>query len=172
MNTNELNTKDSFVFYRSMLESADLYEGDDKIEFLEAIIRYGLDGTEPTFKKKYIQATWVSIKPNLINAHKRRESQIANGNKGGRPSKKRTESEIKDAEAVKSALAALKVETPAVENITPPQASNGVNDSNLVKYIKSKELGKEDEERFLYLVDDGHLKTIADINAELMHIFK
>lgn len=76
--------KDSFVFYRSFIESALMYEGNDQLELLTAICKYALDGTEPNFTKKYINATWISIKPNLDSAAKNREAKIANGKKGGR----------------------------------------------------------------------------------------
>jgi hypothetical protein len=97
MGTTNETTRDSFVVYRSMLESAMMYDGIDQTELLAAIFKYGLDGEEPVFTNRYVMATWLSMKPNIDNACKKRDAKVAAGSKGGTISKKPSIKKVEEA---------------------------------------------------------------------------
>ena len=80
----------SFVFYETFLIAANELEGEDKTDLLQAILEYGLYETEPTFKKKYMNAIWIGIKTPIDGAKKRRKFSQENGSKssGNKTSKK------------------------------------------------------------------------------------
>ncbi len=97
---------DRFTFFRSFWQTAEeLKMGNVRLQYLEAIIKYGLYGTEPNFeesreeavaaaetdaeKAKYMTnysmaiALWKAIEPNI----KANIKKIQDGLKGGRPQK-------------------------------------------------------------------------------------
>lgn len=80
-------TKNSFVFYETFFEQLNVIEDSTiKAKFYEAIIQYGLFGTEPNFSGLEL-ALWIGIKKDIDYAQDRRQTQQDNGKKGGRPLK-------------------------------------------------------------------------------------
>ena len=82
--------KDSFIFYRDWLDGLKGLDVTTRLELLEAIINYGLDGKEMELSAM-AKAVFGFIKPQLDrNADKYEqmcERNRANGRKGGRPKK-------------------------------------------------------------------------------------
>jgi hypothetical protein len=72
--------RDSFIFYRSFLNSIQHLEPNEQLELFHAIVCYGLDQDEPEMSR-YVRAVWESIKPQL-DANQRK---YENGCKGGKP---------------------------------------------------------------------------------------
>lgn len=91
----------SFVFYETFLIAANELEGEDKIELLQAILEYGLYETEPTFKKKYMNAIWIGIKTPIDGAKKRRKFAQENGSKstGNKTVKKAITDSVSDSKS-------------------------------------------------------------------------
>ena len=74
---------DGFTFFRSYREAVAEMDDPVKLEVLEAIIAYGLDGVEPTLSSPFSRSVFAAVKPNLDSS---RES-VLNGKRGGRPKK-------------------------------------------------------------------------------------
>lgn len=78
--------KDSFIFYRSFFEASKALNDEQKLQFFDAIITYGLNKEETT-SEPLVNAMYLLVKPQLMANHKRYEDGV----KGGRPtSKKKT----------------------------------------------------------------------------------
>lgn len=79
--------RDSFVFYRSFYDIFNKLPSDaEKVEFITAICKYGLDETEVEMSLM-CDIAFASVKPNIDAARKRYAASVENGKKGGRPSK-------------------------------------------------------------------------------------
>ena len=76
--------KESFIFYRSFFEASKALNDEQKLQFFNAIITYGLDKEETT-SEPLVNAMYLLVKPQLMANHKRYED----GAKGGRPSSKK-----------------------------------------------------------------------------------
>lgn len=78
-------TRESFVFYRSFIESIGRCPDDVQLVLLRAVIDYGLDQAVPDFTgvpyQPFVEAIWAGIRPQLDANHKR----FLNGCKGGCP---------------------------------------------------------------------------------------
>lgn len=82
--------RDSFVFYRSFYDILNKLPSDaEKVEFMNAICEYALNGTE-TEKSLMCDIAFASVKPNIDAAKKRYAASVENGKKGGRPPKSKT----------------------------------------------------------------------------------
>jgi len=77
--------KQSFVFYETFYEDLQELDDETKLKFYEAIIAYGLYGKEPERLTKLETALWKTFKFAIDTAKARREKNIENGKKGGRP---------------------------------------------------------------------------------------
>ena len=75
---------ESFVFYGTWEEQLECLDPATRVQFLEAIINYGLHEEEPDFTG-LAQALWIGIKNDMDNAKARRIKNIENGKLGGRP---------------------------------------------------------------------------------------
>ena len=75
---------EGFVFYRSFRDAIETLPDGQKLEAYQAIINYGIDGTEPA-EPGIIQAIFMMAKPQ-IDANAKRK---ADGMKGGRPRKEK-----------------------------------------------------------------------------------
>lgn len=76
--------RDSFVFYRSFAEAIEELPDDLQLECYKAITNYALYGEE-TANSPYIKALFKSFRANIDAAQKKRDANIENGKKGGRP---------------------------------------------------------------------------------------
>lgn len=141
--SNEIN-RDSFVVYRSMLESAIMYDGIDQTELLAAIFKYGLNGEEPTFTNKYVMATWVSMKPNIDNACKKRDAKVTAGAKGGYKSRK------------PAATPTQKEEVTATETI-----------ETITEYQEENKVSKNEDKAPCEVIGDNVARTIEELNQFL-----
>lgn len=81
----------SFVFYRSFYDSISKLDEETRLKCYEAIIAYGLNGTEPDSDSVIVNAIVELIKP-LIDINNKR---YMNGCKGGRPKKNKNADETK-----------------------------------------------------------------------------
>ena len=77
------NIPNSFIFYRSFLESIEEADEKEQLELYRGIARYALNREEPKFKGM-IKAVWTAIKPQLDANFNR----FINGCKGGIHGKK------------------------------------------------------------------------------------
>ena len=73
---------ESFVFYGSWEEQLECLDPATRVQFLEAIINYGLHEEEPDFTG-LARALWVGIKNDMDNAKARRIKNMENGKRGG-----------------------------------------------------------------------------------------
>ena len=77
--------RDSFVFYRSFAEVISMIpDAEDKITLLNALIEYGLNGTEPDLQYP-LSAMFKQMTSSIAGAQKRYQASVENGKKGGRP---------------------------------------------------------------------------------------
>lgn len=77
--------RDSFVFYRSFAEVISMIpDAEDKITLLNALIEYGLNGTEPDLQYP-LSAMFKQMTSSIEGAQKRYQASVENGKKGGRP---------------------------------------------------------------------------------------
>ena len=83
---------EQMTFFRSYYEAVEELDKDIRLEVLEAIIRFGLYGEEPTGLSPYAKMAFTFARPSLEKSAHRGDVARANGNKGGRP-RKETESE-------------------------------------------------------------------------------
>lgn len=77
--------RDSFVFYRSFAEVISMIpDAEDQIALLNALIEYGLNGTEPDLQYP-LSAMFKQMTSSIEGAQKRYQASVENGKKGGRP---------------------------------------------------------------------------------------
>ena len=82
-------TDESFVFYRTWVDSINILRKIDKdlaLEAYDAIVNYGLNG-EIYEGNLMVQAVLPSIMQGIDNAKERYQKAVENGKKGGRPTK-------------------------------------------------------------------------------------
>lgn len=84
-------TRDSFVFYRSFFESAQMMNKSERLRFYDMLAAYALNGVEPSEVKGASGVAFLSSRPS-IDANNRK---YENGSKGGRPKKNQTETKPK-----------------------------------------------------------------------------
>ena len=76
--------RDSMVVYRGMLEAASVLPDEQRLEVYEAVLRYGMDGKEPSELSREAGIIFALVRPLIDNNNKR----FADGKRGGRPAKK------------------------------------------------------------------------------------
>lgn len=77
--------RDSFVFYRSFAEVISMIpDAEQQIILLNALIEYGLNGTEPDLQYP-LSAMFKQMTLSIAGAQKRYQASVENGKKGGRP---------------------------------------------------------------------------------------
>ena len=74
----------SFIFYETFAKQLKLLDKELRYRFYEAIIEYGLYGTEPDFTGLEACA-WLPIQEAIDNAKARRIKNTEDGKRGGRP---------------------------------------------------------------------------------------
>ena len=74
----------SFIFYETFAKQLKLLDKELRYQFYEAIIEYGLYGTEPDFTGLEACA-WLPIQEAIDNAKARRIKNTEDGKRGGRP---------------------------------------------------------------------------------------
>ena len=74
----------SFIFYETFAKQLKLLDKELRYRFYEAIIEYGLYGTEPDFTGLEACA-WLPIQESIDNAKARRIKNTEDGKRGGRP---------------------------------------------------------------------------------------
>ena len=81
--------RDSFVFYRSFAEVISMIpDAEDKITLLNALIEYGLNGTEPDLQYP-LSAMFKQMTSSIAGAQRRYQANVENGKKGGNPNFKK-----------------------------------------------------------------------------------
>ena len=84
--------RDSFVFYRSFAEVISMIPvAEDKITLLNALIEYGLNGTEPDLQYP-LSAMFKQMTSSIAGAQRRYQANVENGKKGGNPNFKKGKS--------------------------------------------------------------------------------
>lgn len=79
MENEQRQPRNSFICYRSFI--LDEYPEKDQAEYLLAVARYALNGTEPKFDSPYLRQQWKSAKPVLDAAY----TNWLNAKDGGAP---------------------------------------------------------------------------------------
>jgi hypothetical protein len=82
--------RNSFCFYRSFYDAIKALPKKYQAQALDAVLAYGLDGTEPTDADGVIQAIFALIRPQIDANNKRYtngKKGAEHGAKGGRPKK-------------------------------------------------------------------------------------
>lgn len=75
-----MEQRESFIFYRSFLESIEEAQLEEQLQLYRAIALYALNQEEPKLKG-LVKSVWLAIKPQLDANFKR----YMNGKKGGAP---------------------------------------------------------------------------------------
>ena len=75
---------ETFIFYETFAKQLKLLDKELRYQFYEAIIEYGLYGTEPDFTGLEACA-WLPIQEAIDNAKARRIKNTEDGKRGGRP---------------------------------------------------------------------------------------
>ena len=84
--------RNSFVFYRSFAEVISMIpDAEDKITLLNALIEYGLNGTEPDLQYP-LSAMFKQMTSSIAGAQRRYQANVENGKKGGNPNFKKGKS--------------------------------------------------------------------------------
>ena len=84
--------RDSFVFYRSFAEVISMIpDAEDQMALLNALIEYGLDGTEPDLQYP-LSAMFKQMTSSIAGAQRRYQANVENGKKGGNPNFKKGKS--------------------------------------------------------------------------------
>ncbi len=79
-----IGDKTSFVFYETFAEQLKELDNETRYKFYDYIINYGLYDIEPEVSGLE-KSLWLSFKKDIDYAKSRREMQIQNGKRGGRP---------------------------------------------------------------------------------------
>lgn len=77
--------REKFIFHRSYLESLKDLPKTIRLNFLECICIYALDGTEPTNLKPALSALFKAIKSTVDATQKSYDAKVKNGKLGGAP---------------------------------------------------------------------------------------
>jgi hypothetical protein len=93
--------KDTFVFYRSFIESVENLSDIEQLRWLKIIINYSLDDTEPDLKGLEL-SFWTQLKFSIDRAQNRYNASVENGKKGGRP--KKTQENLTEPDETKNNL--------------------------------------------------------------------
>lgn len=83
--------KNAFVFYETFEEQLNELSEEMQLKFFKIIIAYGLHGIEPENLSGIEKAFWIGIQKDIDNAQERRNTNVENGRKGGRPKPTETE---------------------------------------------------------------------------------
>ena len=84
--------RDSFVFYRSFAEVISMIpDAEDQMALLNALIEYGLNGTEPDLQYP-LSAMFKQMTSSIAGAQRRYQANVENGKKGGNPNFKKGKS--------------------------------------------------------------------------------
>ncbi len=189
------NNRNSFIFFRSFADVANEYELEDRNELLTAIINYSLDGIEPVFTKKYINASWKQIKPAIDANRIKWEKKQKAGKKGGL---KKSEN-IKEQKRINEVLvdksitpiieplieqtpqpeekvSQIEEKAPQIEDISQPeekialsieQIENTSDKNKMVKHIKKQNLGEYDEEIWIEKINNEKIINMNQLLEEL-----
>lgn len=79
--------KGSMVLYASYIEAVEGLPEDEQLQYIKALLNYGLYDEEPTNLSMCANAVFKAIKPTMDKAKERYIKSIENGKKGGRPKK-------------------------------------------------------------------------------------
>ncbi len=85
-----LEKRESCVFYRSWLDSANMLPDDKKQLIIMAILNYAMDDIQPEFKDETLKVFWILTKKQIdVNIKKWKDGGkgAEHGIKGGRPKK-------------------------------------------------------------------------------------
>ena len=87
-----LQASKSMLVYETFISAIDMIDctAEEKLEYYEAIFKYGMNGEMPRFSNPSIAAIFIAIKPNIdTNTRKRKRflKCVENGKKGGAPKK-------------------------------------------------------------------------------------
>ena len=85
-NSCETQSNDGCFIFKSIVENIELMPPEISIKFYAAIIRYGVFNTIPDFEGVEM-ACFNSFRAQIDASNRRRNAQIINGLKGGRPRK-------------------------------------------------------------------------------------
>ena len=123
--TMSMETRDTFIFYRSFAEAARDLPDADRLTLYDAITSYALDGMEPELGGIAL-TLWKLVKPQLAANNKRFKDGKKGGEygvQGGRPPKEKTPSGLP-----KETLEGIPQETP--EGFLPETPNNNNNLNN------------------------------------------
>lgn len=82
--------RDSFVFYKSILESAEcIPDAEDKAAFLEAVLRYGIYGEMPDDLEGVPKAMLLLCIPSIDKANGNHDKKVASGKLGAEAKQKK-----------------------------------------------------------------------------------
>ena len=93
-NLSDTQTNEGCFIFKSIVETIELMPPEISMKFYAAIVRYGIFNAIPDFEGIEM-ACFNSIRAQIDASNRRRNAQIVNGLKGGRPRKNPTETQLK-----------------------------------------------------------------------------
>lgn len=126
--------RDSFVFYRSFAEVISMIpDAEGQITLLNALIEYGLNGTEPDLQYP-LSAMFKQMTSSIAGAQKRYQASVENGKKGGNPNfKKGKPNPYYGGKKITQDNLKITQHNP---DITPHNPNDNVNDNDNEKILK------------------------------------
>lgn len=91
-----MESKESFVFYKSFYEAIKSVPAKEQLKLYNAICEYCFTGVVPKLEDGVGKGMFIIMQPILDKANARYKSKVENGKKGGRPPKKETEEKPND----------------------------------------------------------------------------
>ena len=132
------NDRDGFVFYKSFLEAIKNLENADRLAAYEAILKYGIYGTDPDDNCTPIaRAIFMMARPQLDANNKRYE----NGKNGGRPKPNNNQEETKHEPNNNQTI--TKLEPNDNQTITKQEPKDKEKDKDKDKDLKEKQSKKK-----------------------------
>ena len=136
----------SFAFLRAYMDDVDEMPEALQLQFLKAIIAYGLDGEEPEFDDYGLRIAFKHARRMIDAGNSKKELMKENGNKGGRPKTKENQSETKN--NLNPDLVSVGYENKTKENLNANLVSFGFENEtkeNQSETKKEKENKKENK---------------------------
>lgn len=139
--------RNTFIFYKSFLDSINELTDDLQFELFKAIANYGIYGEIQSDASPVCKALMVSFKPVIDSANKSYDTKVENGRRGGRPKKSEHQQEIENRnETEKNRIKTEKNRTITENNLTETEKNRkkpNHNRSESEKNIRNKDKDKD-----------------------------
>lgn len=146
---------EGFTFYRSYMETAQaIPEPAARLEFLEAVLSFTLDGAEPEFTEPFAKVAFSAVRPNLTKSRNKANKSKSNQIKPNKTKSNQIESKAKSDLSTKS--------NPVTVTVTDTVTDTYINNNDQPQASGRKYLATEFEELWkLYPRKEGKKAALA-----------